>query len=199
MCLSNMKYVKIGNVLQEGFISLSDKERNRVESLYSQYSVEYDVAAISEDLYPKYSYQKFLDTYLLISNPDSHTDNEIVLRVLDRNKKLGDVKTKAFKSILDSVDVNFTDVVDPQIEAWVDGTEYFGQPIYKEDLLTARNLIQNYLSARRELERFISTPQGFAAYQTVMSLYFGDQLSSVLSPEDGEENSLDELISMFNL
>ena len=90
-----------------------------------------------------------------------------------------------------SYDASFWEKIDSQIEFWSPKGNYtVAASLTRDDLRNAKNIVMNYINARDEFNRLISTEKGFAAFNIIMNMGYDGQLSSIYSPTSDDTLTL---------
>lgn len=163
--------------------------RKEVEQAYLTYKKQYNAASLVQDLKPMHSFNAFSIMY---SNLVGEKMPDPVGTILNDQQVISNAQRAGIERMVSaSYDASFWEKIDAQIEFWSPKGNYtVAASLTRDDLRNAKNIVMNYINARDEFNRLISTEKGFAAFNIIMNMGYDGQLSSIYSPTSDDTLAL---------
>ena len=163
--------------------------RKEVEQAYLTYKKQYSAASLVQDLKPMHSFNAFSIMY---SNLVGEHMPDPVGTILNDQQVISNAQRAGIERMVSaSYDTSFWEKIDSQIEFWSPKGNYtVAASLTRDDLRNAKNIVMNYINARDEFNRLISTEKGFAAFNIIMNMGYDGQLSSIYSPTSDDTLTL---------
>lgn len=155
--------------------------RKEVEQAYLTYKKQYSAASLVQDLKPMHSFNAFSIMY---SNLVGEKMPDPIGTILNDQQVISNAQRAGIERMVSaSYDASFWEKIDSQIEFWSPKGNYtVAASLTRDDLRNAKNIVMNYINARDEFNRLISTEKGFAAFNIIMNMGYDGQLSAIYSP-----------------
>ena len=165
---------------------VSQKE---AEQAYLTYQKQYSAASLVQDLKPMHSFSAFRMMY---SNLVGEEMPDPIGTILNDQQVISNAQRAGIERMVSaSYDASFWEKIDAQIEFWSPKQNYtVAATLTRDDLRNAKNIVMNYINARDEFNRLISTEKGFAAFNIIMNMGYDGQLSSIYSPTSDDTLTL---------
>ena len=143
--------------------------RKEVEQAYLTYKKQYSAASLVQDLKPMHSFNAFSIMY---SNLVGEHMPDPVGTILNDQQVISNAQRAGIERMVSaSYDASFWEKIDSQIEFWSPKGNYtVAASLTRDDLRNAKNIVMNYINARDEFNRLISTEKGFAAFNIIMNM-----------------------------
>lgn len=154
--------------------------RKEIEQAYLTYQKQYSVASLVQDLKSMHSFDAFSIMYRNLV--DEKMPDPIGTIINDQQVISSAQRAGIERMVNASYDASFWEKIDTQIEFWSPKGYTIAADLTRDDLRNAKNIVMNYMKARDEFNRLISTEKGFAAFNIIMNMGYDGQLSSVYSP-----------------
>ena len=163
--------------------------RKEAEQAYLTYQKQYSAASLVQDLKPMHSFSAFSMMY---SNLVGEEMPDPIGTILNDQKVISNAQRAGIERMVSaSYDASFWEKIDAQIEFWSPKQNYtVAATLTRDDLRNAKNIVMNYINARDEFNRLISTEKGFAAFNIIMNMGYDGQLSSIYSPTSDDTLTL---------
>lgn len=163
--------------------------RKEVEQAYLTYKKQYSAASLVQDLKPMHSFNAFSIMY---SNLVGEKMPDPVGTILNDQQVISNAQRAGIERMVNaSYDASFWEKIDAQIEFWSPKGNYtVAASLTRDDLRNAKNIVMNYINARDEFNRLISTEKGFAAFNIIMNMGYDGQLSAIYSPTSDDTITL---------
>ena len=163
--------------------------RKEVEQAYLTYQKQYSAASLVQDLKPMHSFSAFRMMY---SNLVGEHMPDPIGTILNDQQVISNAQRAGIERMVSaSYDASFWEKIDAQIEFWSPKGNYtIAASLTRDDLRNAKNIVMNYINARDEFNRLISTEKGFAAFNIIMNMGYDGQLSSIYSPTSDDTLTL---------
>lgn len=163
--------------------------RKEVEQAYLTYQKQYGAASLVQDLKPLHSFNAFSIMYNNLVG-DKMPD-PIGTIIHDQQVISGAQRAGIERMVGASYDASFWSKIDAQIEVWTPKNPYsIAGSLTRDDLRSAKTIVMNYMNAKAEFDRLISTEKGFAAFNIIMNMGYDGQLSSIYSPTSDDTQTL---------
>ena len=155
--------------------------RKEVEQAYLTYQKQYSAASLVQDLKPMHSFNAFSMMY---RNLVGEKMPDPIGTIINDQQVISNAQRAGIERMVSaSYDASFWEKIDTQIEFWSPKANYtVAATLTRDDLRNAKNIVMNYMKARDEFNRLISTEKGFAAFNIIMNMGYDGQLSSIYSP-----------------
>ena len=163
--------------------------RKEVEQAYLTYQKQYSTASLVQDLKPMHSFSAFRMMY---SNLVGEKMPDPIGTILNDQQVISNAQRAGIERMVSaSYDASFWEKIDSQIEFWSPKGNYtVAASLTRDDLRNAKNIVMNYINARDEFNRLISTEKGFAAFNIIMNMGYDGQLSAIYSPTSDDTVTL---------
>lgn len=163
--------------------------RKEVEQAYLTYQKQYSAASLVQDLKPMHSFSAFRMMY---SNLVGEKMPDPIGTIINDQQVISNAQRAGIERMVSaSYDASFWEKIDAQIEFWSPKQNYtVAANLTRDDLRNAKNIVMNYMKARDEFNRLISTEKGFAAFNIIMNMGYDGQLSSIYSPTSDDTLTL---------
>ena len=163
--------------------------RKEAEQAYLTYQKQYSAASLVQDLKPMHSFSAFRMMY---SNLVGEHMPDPIGTILNDQQVISNAQRAGIERMVSaSYDASFWEKIDAQIEFWSPKGNYtIAASLTRDDLRNAKNIVMNYINARDEFNRLISTEKGFAAFNIIMNMGYDGQLSSIYSPTSDDTLTL---------
>lgn len=163
--------------------------RKEVEEAYLTYQKQYNAASLVQDLKPMHSFSAFRMMY---SNLVGEKMPDPIGIILNDQQVISNAQRAGIERMVSaSYDASFWEKIDSQIEFWSPKGNYtVAASLTRDDLRNAKNIVMNYINARDEFNRLISTEKGFAAFNIIMNMGYDGQLSAIYSPTSDDTVTL---------
>lgn len=163
--------------------------RKEAEQAYLTYQKQYSVASLVQDLKPMHSFSAFSMMY---GNLVGEEMPDPIGTIINDQKVISNAQRAGIERMVSaSYDASFWEKIDAQIEFWSPKQNYtVAASLTRDDLRNAKNIVMNYINARDEFNRLISTEKGFAAFNIIMNMGYDGQLSSIYSPTSDDTLTL---------
>lgn len=163
--------------------------RKEVEQAYLTYQKQYSAASLVQDLKPMHSFSAFRMMY---SNLVGEKMPDPIGTILNDQQVISNAQRAGIERMVSaSYDASFWEKIDSQIEFWSPKGNYtVAASLTRDDLRNAKNIVMNYINARDEFNRLISTEKGFAAFNIIMNMGYDGQLSAIYSPTSDDTVTL---------
>ena len=163
--------------------------RKEVEQAYLTYKKQYSAASLVQDLKPMHSFAAFSMMY---SNLVGEKMPDPIGTIINDQQVISNAQRAGIERMVSaSYDASFWEKIDSQIEFWSPKGNYtVAASLTRDDLRNAKNIVMNYINARDEFNRLISTEKGFAAFNIIMNMGYDGQLSAIYSPTSDDTLTL---------
>lgn len=163
--------------------------RKEAEQAYLTYKKQYSAASLVQDLKPMHSFAAF---NMMYSNLVGEKMPDPIGIIINDQQVISNAQRAGIERMVSaSYDASFWEKIDAQIEFWSPKNNYtVAASLTRDDLRNAKNIVMNYINARDEFNRLISTEKGFAAFNIIMNMGYDGQLSSIYSPTSDDTLTL---------
>lgn len=162
--------------------------RKEVEQAYLIYQKQYSAASLVQDLKSMHSFTAFSIMYRNLV--DEKMPDPIGTIINDQQVISNAQRAGIERMVSASYDASFWEKIDAQIEFWSPKGYTIAATLTRDDLRNAKNIVMNYINARDEFNRLISTEKGFAAFNIIMNMGYDGQLSAIYSPTSDDTLTL---------